>query len=126
MPTRSKRILLVDLDDARGRSRIALFKQAGYEVALRSDYISAENFDNEGSFDLVILPLQNQPELAIEYSNQLSKNKPRLPILLLADQGASIPEGTLSPNLSTGNPRELMKEIAAMLGGSDPIRGNRA
>ena len=52
-----KRILLIDADDTRRNTRVAMLTGAGYEVEVRADHIIAENLAFESSFDLVILAL---------------------------------------------------------------------
>lgn len=118
----AKRLLLIDLDDHRRASRVQLLTATGYEVDVRKDYVEAERLEDPGSYDLVIIALHTQPAKAALYSNRLRKAKPRLPILLLTDLGVFAPHGTLSRSVETGNPAELMKEIAAMLAGSTHVR----
>jgi ActR/RegA family two-component response regulator len=118
----AKKILLIDSDDPRRKTRVRLLTGAGYTVDLRDDYISAERLDREGFFDLVILALHGQPEKAIAYSNHLSRGKPLLPILLLTDFGVYVPPGTLSRNVASGDPAVLIGEIASILAGSNHVR----
>jgi CheY-like chemotaxis protein len=116
------KLLLIDLDDARRATRISLLTASGYTVDIRNDYIAAERLDHEGEFDLIILALHRYPEKATEYTNQLSRAKPRLPILLLTDLGAYVPPGTLTQSIQAGSPTALIHEIASMLAGSIHIR----
>jgi len=118
----AKRILLIDLDDLRRSTRVELLERAGYEVDLRTDFLTAEAFDHEGEYDLVILALHTHPQLAAEYTDRLTGYKPGLPILLLLDNGVYAPKGTLSQDIESGNPGELMTRIASMLAGSTYIR----
>jgi hypothetical protein len=118
----TKKILLIDADDIRRDSRVRLLTRLGYTVDLRDDYVSAERLDHEGFFDLIILALHGQPEKALAYSNQLSRAKPRLPILLLVDSGVYVPPGTLNPSIEAGNPAALVHEIAFLIAGSTHIR----
>ncbi len=118
----TKKILLIDADDTRRDSRVILLTSLGYSVDLRDDYISAERLDHEGFFDLIILALRGQPEKALAYSDHLSRTKPRLPILLLADSGVYVPPGTLNPSVEAGDPAALIHEIASLLAGSTHIR----
>jgi CheY-like chemotaxis protein len=101
---------------------MTLLASAGYEVDVRKDYIAAERLEHEGDFDLVILALHREEQLAATYSDALSRTQPRLPILLLTDWGVFAPPGTLSQSLEAGNPGDLMRRIAAMLVGSMHIR----
>lgn len=55
----------------------------------------AKRLSHEGEFDLIILALHGQPEKAIAYSDQLTRTKPLLPVLLLTDSGVYGPPGTL-------------------------------
>jgi DNA-binding NtrC family response regulator len=121
MSSNPKKILLVDLDDARRRSRIRLLEHAGYEVSVRTDHISAESLNHEG-FDLIVIALHYDEKLAIEYSNRLSRSNPTLPVLLLLDRGVFVPRKTVRPTIETGNPKELLEEIASLLAGSSHIR----
>ncbi len=116
-----KKILLIDADDSRRKSRILLLTNAGYKVDLREDYIEAERLDHEGRFDLIILALHRRSDKALAYSAQLTRAKPRLPILLLTDSGVYVPPGTLSPSVETGDPTALIHQVAAMLEGSTHI-----
>jgi hypothetical protein len=118
----SRKLLLIDLDDVRRKSRVLLLVNAGYTVDLRDDYISAERLDHEGEFDLVVLSLHGHSAKAREYSNHLSRAKPRLPILLLTDFGTYVPPGTLGHTIETGDPKRLIEEIASMLDGSTHVR----
>lgn len=115
-------ILLIDLDDARRKTRVQMLEKAGYEVRLRNDWIKAEDLDHEGDFDLVIIALHERDlKQAAAYSDRLTKSKPTLPILLLTDTGVFAPKGTLSKSLETGDPVELMRRVASMLAGSTHI-----
>jgi DNA-binding NtrC family response regulator len=122
MNTETKRLLLIDLDDARRGTRVQLLEQAGYQVDTRYNYIAAERLDREGHFDLVIVTLHKDPKTTTEYSDQLSRDKPKLPVLLLTDFGVVVPRGSLSSAVEAGHPAELMRKIAAMLAGSQHIR----
>jgi DNA-binding NtrC family response regulator len=122
MAKTAKKILLIDLDDSRRTSRIALLEQAGYHVSLRTDHVQAAELNQEGTYDLVVVALHRNSELATEYSDRLAILKPKLPILLLTDFGVLTPEGTLSRSIKAGVPREIMAEIATMLEGSAHIR----
>ncbi|HTW48159.1 MAG TPA: hypothetical protein VMD92_09425 [Acidobacteriaceae bacterium] len=117
-----RKLLLIDADDVRRKSRILLLTSAGYTVDLRDDYIAADRLDHEGQFDLIVLALHGRSDKAREYSNQLSRAKPRLPILLLTDTGTWVPPGTLGHPVETGDPEKLIEEIAAMLQGSTHVR----
>ena len=48
MTDEAKKIMLIDLDDSRRSSRKLLLEHAGYEVALRDNYVSAETLNHEG------------------------------------------------------------------------------
>jgi DNA-binding NtrC family response regulator len=117
-----KKILLVDLDDARRDSRVKIFQSLGYTVDVRNNHITAERLNHEGAYDLVIIALHRQPEAAAIYSDALSKINPQLPILLLTDYGVFVPSGTLSRSMASGSPLELIREVAAMLEGSTHVR----
>ena len=119
----SKRILLIDFDDTRRTTRVQMLMKAGYKVVVRDNYITAEQLNHEGHFDLVIIALHRQDvNEAAGYSDRLTKSKPTLPILLLTDYAVFAPRGTLSGSIVTGDPAELMKTVASMLSGSTHIR----
>jgi AmiR/NasT family two-component response regulator len=117
-----KRILLIDLDDNRRETRVQLLTHAGYAVDVRRDHIEAERLDHEGQFDLVIVTLHGDPGRAAQYSDTLSKAKPRLPVLLLTDLGVYVPPGTRNPSVEAGDPAALIQEVASMLAGSIYVR----
>jgi CheY-like chemotaxis protein len=119
----AKKILLVDTDDMRRKTRVQMLAAAGYEVEVRADHEVAERLDHEPVFDLVVLALHSKKlEEAAAYSERLRKKHPTLPILLLMDAGVFAPHGTLSESIETGAPLEMMKQIAEMLAGSSHIR----
>ena len=118
-----KRILLIDLDDARRATRIRMLTAVGYQVEVRDDEVEAELRHGETTFDLVILSLHKRHlDDAAAYSERLRKKNPRLPILLMLDTGVFAPRGTLSQSFETGVPIEMMKCVAEMLAGSTHIR----
>ena len=120
---KSKRILLVDLDDSRRKTRVRMLTGAGYEVECRADHEVSEALENEGTFDLLILALHRKKvDEAAAYTDRLRKKKPTLPILVLLDAGVFVPHGTLSPSIEAGSPLDMMREIAEMLAGSAHIR----
>ena len=125
-----KQILLIDLDDERRRTRVAMLAKAGYETRVHLDDIADKGLKSEATFDLVIISLhQDRLERAAAYSEWLRKANPDLPILLLMDAGVFVPHGTLSRSIETGFPFEMMRQIAEMLAGSTHIRelqGNKA
>ena len=118
----AKKILLVDLDDIRRKSRIRILTHAGYDVEIRADHIEAERIDHESAFDLVIVALHQDAIEAAENRDHLCWVKPRLPVLPLADVSAFVPPGNLSSLIETGSPDNLMRKIAAMLASSTYIR----
>ena len=122
MPSANQKILLIDLDDSRRDTRVKVLKAAGYDVDLRSDFVEAEFLDHEGSYDLIVLSVPMLPMGAIEYSDRVATSRPTLPILLLTDGGVFVPRGTLSRQMETGHPVELLTTIAIMLAGSSHIR----
>jgi DNA-binding NtrC family response regulator len=117
-----KKLLLIDSDNMRRDSRVKLLVGVGYDVDVRDDYIAAERFGDEGSYDLIVLALHGYPEKAIAYSDQLKRNSPRLPVLLLTDFGVFVPAGTLSRSIESGSPYELIEQIATMLAGATHVR----
>jgi CheY-like chemotaxis protein len=121
MPQPRKRILLVDVDDPRRDTRIRLLSKAGYEVHVRKDSDAAERLKDEWGYDLVVVAINRDSNLPAEYSDRLSMRVPDLPILLLVDNDAFVPFGTLSRTIETGDPIALLKEIARMLTGSERI-----
>jgi len=116
------RILLVDFDDSRRRSRVQMLESVGYEVETRTNSVAAERLDHEGKFDLVIVTLHCHPEETPAYSNHLSRTDPRLPILLLTDAGVFVPRGTLSQSVASGSVALLIQKVSSMLVGSEHIR----
>lgn len=127
MSTQRKQILLIDADDARRDTRVAMLKHAGYEVAVSRDHTAAIRDGEEASYDLVIIAVHREKMQEVAaYSEKLRQAKPSLPILLLTDQGVFVPNGTLSPTLDGGSPGELLEEIAGMLTDSSHIRELRA
>ena len=118
----AKRILLIDLGDARRDTRIRMLTAVGYQVEVRDDEVEAELRHGETTFDLVILSLHKKHlDDAAAYSERLRKKDPTLPILLLLDTGVFAPRGTLSPRLETGVPVEMMECVAQMLAGSTHV-----
>ena len=100
-----------------------MLEQASYAVALRNSHIDAESLGQEGHFDLILLTLHPQKLTdAAAYSERLRERIPDLPILLLTDYGVFVPRGTLSPSIETGQPDEMIREIASMIAGSTHIR----
>lgn len=118
----TKRLLLIDTDDLRRKSRVELLSRSGYSVDVRNDHLSAERLNDEKDYDVVILALHGNPEKAIAYSDQLSRDTPALPILLLTDYGVYVPPGTLNRSIEAGDPAALMKALASMLAGSTHVR----
>lgn len=122
-----KKILLVDLDDARRKTRVRMLERAGYEVETRADHEISERLDSEDTFDLIVLALHRKElDEAAAYSERIRKANPDLPILLLVDAGVFVPRGTLSPSVGTEVPMDMIKEVAGMLAGSTHIREIRA
>lgn len=118
-----KRILLVDLDDTRRKTRVQMLTGAGYAVETRSDHELSEALAREGTFDLLVIAIHRKKlEEATAYSERLRKQSPTLPILLLVDAGVFVPHGTLSTSIEPDFPLEVMREIAEMLAGSAHIR----
>jgi DNA-binding NtrC family response regulator len=117
-----KKILLIDMDDARRASRVSLLKGFGYDVSIHPDFVSAESIGREGSFDLVIVAITEKYEEALQYSDRLARNDPSLPVLLLTDYGDFVPVKTLSSSIQSGNPGDLVQRVAGMLLASAHIR----
>ena len=118
-----KRILLIDLNDARRNTRVRMLTAVGYQVELRDDEVQAEGHNGEPTFDLVILSLHRAHlDEAVAYGDRLRKTNPTLPILLLLDNGVFAPHGALCRSLETGIPTEMMDCVAEMLAGSTHIR----
>ena len=123
-PSPRKRILLVDVDDPRAKTRVKMLLAAGYEVEVREDDSVSELLAHEDSFDLILLSLhQKGLEHACAYSDAVAKKFPGLPILLVTDAGIFAAKGTLSRSIDGWEAAEMMKEIASMLVGSTHIPG---
>jgi DNA-binding NtrC family response regulator len=117
-----QRVLLIDRDDTRRRSRVMLLMEAGYEVEVRAEHVMAEDLGGEARFDLVILAMHHRLEDAAAYSERLRRANPGLPILLLIDYGVLVPQGTLSRTLESGDPFGLLRGIKEMLAASAHVR----
>jgi DNA-binding NtrC family response regulator len=117
-----KKILLIDVHDSRRESRVWLLTHAGYSVDVRWDHVEAERLNHEGQFDLVIVTLHGDPKRAAQYGDSLNRAKPRLPVLLLTDSGVLVPAATRNRSVETGDPAELIQEVASMLAGSTYVR----
>lgn len=116
-----QQILLIDADDARRETRVAMLKRAG------RDHTAAQREGVEGSYDLVIIALHREKLAEVTaYSEGLRRAKPTLPILLLTDEGVFVPPGTLSRNINGSSPARLLEEIAAMLASSAHMRELRS
>jgi DNA-binding NtrC family response regulator len=122
MKEEAKRIMLIDADDSRRLSRKSLLEHAGYEVAVRDDYVSAEALNREGTFDLVIVALRGDPEMAFEYSNRLARDHVSMPVLLLTDYGVFVSAETLNADIQSGDPERFLRKVADMLAVSMHIR----
>src|SRR5690349_17139963 len=59
LPAR-KRILLVDVNDPRAKTRVKMLVGAGYEVEVREDDRVSELLAHEDSFDLILLSLHRK------------------------------------------------------------------
>ena len=117
-----QKILLIDLHDSRRESRVMLLDSAGYDVETRNNCIIAERLDHEGRFDIVVIAMTDRPSQAADYSDQLSRVKPKLPILLITDAGVFVPRGTMSEYIEAGHPFELLKKLTTMLANSSHVR----
>jgi AmiR/NasT family two-component response regulator len=115
MENAKKRLLLIDENDTRRASRIRLLTSAGYSIDVRDDYIEAERLDHERDFDVILLALHGDAHKAIAYSDHLSKDTPRQPILLLTDYGVYVPPGTLSRSVESGDPGALILSLPRCL-----------
>jgi len=71
---------------------------------------------------LVIVTLHGDPKKSVQYSDEWTRTKPRLAILLLTDVGVFVPPGTLSRPMEMGDPAELIRKIAGVLAGSADVR----
>lgn len=67
-----KSILLVDLNDSRGQTRVNLLKAAGYEVELCTDSFAAEQLAHEGDYDLIVIALKRNSPDTTAYTSRLS------------------------------------------------------
>lgn len=121
-PSPRKRILLVDVDDPRAKTRVKMLLAAGYEVDVREDDDVSELLAHEDSFDLILLSLRQKGlDHTCAYSDSVAKKFPKLPILLVTDAGIFATRGTLSRSIDGWDAAEMMKEIASMLAGSTHI-----
>jgi DNA-binding NtrC family response regulator len=122
MEAGKKRILLIDVDDARRASRVSLLAGFGYDVSTHPDFLSAESLGREDSFDLVIVAIAEKYERALQYSDGLARRNPSLPVLLLKDYGVFVPVETISASIHSGDPADLLQRVAGMLSVSTHIR----
>lgn len=121
-PPPQKRILLVDVNDPRAKTRVKMLLAAGYEVEVREDDSISQLLAHEDSFDLILISLHRKRlEDACAYSDRLAKHFPNLPILLVTDAGIFAKRGTLSRSMDGWDADEMMKEIASMLADSRHI-----
>lgn len=116
----SKKILLIDLDDTRRETRIQLLESAGYIVDVRNDHVAAAKAADENDYDLVVLALMVQAELAAAYAARLQESSPTLPLLILTDAGVYAPRGMQSSNGL--EPKKFLAKVAELLVGSEHVR----
>ena len=109
-----RRLLVIDRDDIRRKTRVTLLLSAGYEVELRDEHLIAEEENHD--VDLIILAVRRGNEREdLACSERLREKNSTLPILLLTDTGVVIPKGTLSQSVEAGYPLELIRKIEEML-----------
>lgn len=111
-----KSILLVDRDDVRRETRIALLESHGAKVTARENCSTSASLDSEGTFDLLIVVVNSDNlKEATGYAEHVHLSNSNLPILLLRDLGVSLPAVTPGRVLEAGDPRKLVLEVAEML-----------
>jgi hypothetical protein len=103
MSDSEKHVLLIDLDDSRGYSRVRLLESAGYGITVHNDHGITKRLANEDRFDSIVLTLHAVPQAAATFSDRLTKSFPCLPILLLTDVGVYVPKWTLSRSMESGS-----------------------
>jgi CheY-like chemotaxis protein len=118
----AKQILLIDYQDGRRDSRVKILESAGYTITVHDRHQTTEKLEHEDRFDLIVLALHTSPAEAASYSDRLTQQFPRLPILLLTDSGIYVPKGTLSRSMEAGIASELLTNIAEMLAGTSHVR----
>ena len=111
-----KSILLVDRDDLRRETRIALLESRGAKVTARDNCSTSASLDSEGTFDLLIVVVNtgNSNEAA-GYVEHVHLSNSNLPILLLQDHAVFVPSATSAQVLEAGDPRRLRFKVSGML-----------
>jgi DNA-binding response OmpR family regulator len=104
--------LLIDEDDERRMTQVALLKYGVYSVEVRKDFKAAQSIADEGAFDLIILALRIDADETSSYSNELACHNAGLPILLLTDHGMFALHATVTATMEAGRPMELMSQVA--------------
>ena len=111
------RILLIDKNDPRRRTRVMLLEGEGYEVVTANRFQDIEGTLTESSFDLVILEVEDIEKASIAYGKRLKAAVPKLPILVLSSNGLYLPKESVLNSFHGAHPTppEVMAKIAALL-----------
>lgn len=110
----TSRILLIDTDDARRQTHIHMLKNAGYDVTVAANFQQVETQLALDGFQLVLVALHSGDQATQNFVSRLRKENPELPVLALQDSWVF--SGHSEQNLETGQPAELMRKIATLLG----------
>jgi hypothetical protein len=118
MGNQSKRLLLIDYDADSGVRYADALIAADFDVDLRLGSVPAEQIQDEGPLDLVVLILEPDSERTANYSDQLREASPALPILVIGDSpGGYCIRGRVGPETM-----RLYKTVSSLLTGSNHVQ----
>ncbi|MFB3813732.1 MAG: hypothetical protein ACE14L_06430 [Terriglobales bacterium] len=85
MPERGNyHILVIDGDPRLGQTRCMLLQNSGYRTSYAANYAQARTLWAPQVFDLVLIDVEREPEVALEFCEELKAKDPRQLIALVA------------------------------------------
>ena len=93
-----------------------VLETAGYQVTTANHFDEVE-LRAADEFDLVLLETDNIQKAVIAYAERLKDWSPKLPVLLLSNNGMFLPKASLLAHFMSAHPSpsEVVTKIAALL-----------
>jgi DNA-binding NtrC family response regulator len=104
------KVLLIDRDPQR-KERISALKNNGYRVFPALDLKQARERCKPGAYDLIIVNVGEQPEMALEFCESIKSRDPKQSVLLMTDPSVQLPpQDYMVPDI----PERLLERVKWM------------
>lgn len=113
---KQSKVLLIDNSPDR-KKRISLLKSNGFAVYPALNLEEARSRCKPGAYDLIVVNVGDQRDMAVEFCDALSQRSPKQHVLMAGNSDFS---GTNREYVASDDPEQLLERVKKLLGVQAP------